>query len=91
MQDNTLFVCQCGDVSHQMVVSFDSDPLLNDNLWFQIHLSDGGLLNRIKYALMYIVGKKSRYGDGAFAEVLFNKSKTKQLIDTLTKHYEEMD
>lgn len=90
MENNTLFICQCGDVGHQMVISFDSDPDLSDIIWFQIHLSDVGLLNRIKYAIMYVLGKKSRYNNGAFGEILFDKSKTKELIETLTKHYEVM-
>ena len=91
MEDNTLFICQCGDVEHQMVISYDSDPIFNDSIWVQIHLSDVGLLNRIKYAIMYILGKKSRYGNGAFSEILLDKPKTKQLIDILTKHYEVMN
>lgn len=90
MESNELFICQCGDISHQLVISYDSDPMLNDSIWFQIHLADTGVLNRIKYAIMYIFGKRSRYGCGAFSEVLFDKSKTKELIDTLIKHYEVM-
>jgi hypothetical protein len=39
---------------------------------------------------MYVLGKKSRYNNGAFGEILFDKSKTKELIETLTKHYEVM-
>jgi len=88
--NNTLFVCQCGDVSHQLVVSYDPDPGFNDAIWIQVHLSDVGFLNRLKYAFYYILGKKSRYNGGSFSEVLFDKQKTKQLIDTLTKHYEVM-
>lgn len=90
MESNTLFVCQCGDVSHQMIISFDSDPLINDSIWFHIHLSDVGFWKRLKYSIKYIFGAKSKYGDGAFAEILFDKSKTKELIDTLIKHYEVM-
>jgi hypothetical protein len=90
MESNTLFVCQCGDISHQLVVSFDSDPDFRDHIWFQIHLADVGFFKRLKYGIQYIFGKKSMYGDGAFAEVLFGKQQTKQLIDTLTQHYEVM-
>lgn len=90
MENNTIFVCQCGEIDHQLVVSFDSDPDFRDFIWFQVHLSDTGLWNRLKYAILYILGKKSRYNAGAFAEVLFDKQKTKQLIDTLIKHYEVM-
>jgi hypothetical protein len=90
MENNTLFVCQCGEIDHQIVLSFDPDPDFNDTIWFHVHLSDMGLWNRIKYAFLYVLGKKSRYGCGAFAEVLFTKKETKNLIDTLTKHYETM-
>lgn len=91
MENNTLFVCQCGEIDHQLVVSFDPDPDFNDSIWFHVHLSDMPLLSRIKYAILYVLGKKSRYNAGAFAEVLFTKQETKKLIDTLTKHYEVMN
>jgi len=90
MESKNLFVCPCADVSHQVIVSFDPDPDFNDFIYFHIHLSDVGLWNRIRYAFLYIFGKKSRYGHGAFAEVLFDKQQTKNLIDILTKHYEVM-
>jgi hypothetical protein len=90
MESNDLFVCQCGEIDHQLVLSFDADPDFNDTIWFHVHLSDLGILNRIKYAFLYIFGKKSRYGGGAFAEVLLDKQTTKEFIDTLTKHYEVM-
>ncbi len=91
MENNTLYVCQCGDVSHQMVISFDPHPGFNDSIWFHIHLSDIGLWNRIRYAFRYILGKKSRYGDGAFAEILLDKAETKKLINTLVYHYNIME
>lgn len=90
MENNTLFVCQCGEIDHQIVLSFDPDPDFNDTIWFHVHLSDMGLWNRLKYAFLYVLGKKSRYNAGAFAEVLLTKQKTKELIDTLIKHYEVM-
>jgi hypothetical protein len=90
MESNTLFICQCGEIDHQLVVSFDSDPDFRDSIWFHVHLSDMGIWNRIKYAFLYVLGKKSRYGCGAFAEVLFDKQNTKKLIDTLVVHYNSM-
>lgn len=91
MENNSLFVCQCGEIDHQLVISFDSDPDFNDSIWFHVHLSDMGLWNRLKYGFLYILGKKSRYNCGAFAEILLDKIKTKELIDILSKHYEEMN
>jgi hypothetical protein len=88
LMENTLFVCDCGDINHQMVVSFDSDPGFNTEIWIQIHLTHMPIWKRLKCAVAYIFGYKSNYG--AFVEVLLNKEKTKQLIDTLTKHYGDM-
>ncbi len=86
--ENTLFVCECGDVEHQLIVSFDPEEGFNDTIFFQIHLGNVGFLNRIKYAIKYILGKKSRYNSGAFSEVLLNKEQTARLIEVLQKHYE---
>lgn len=82
----TLFVCQCGDIHHQMVITFDDDPLFNDALFFEIHLSDTGFWKRLKYGILYILGRKSRFGYGAFSEVMLSKNETQRLIDILKSH-----
>jgi hypothetical protein len=86
----TLFVCQCEDVHHQMVISFDDDPMFNDTIWVEIHLTDIGFWRRLKYGISYIFGQRSKIGHGAFAEILLNKQKTKSLIDKLTDHYSKI-
>ncbi len=88
--ENTLFVCECGDVEHQLIVSFDPEEGFNDTIFFQVHLGNVGLFNRIKYAIKYVLGKRSRYNSGAFSEVLLDKKQTKDLIDILKKHLEEI-
>jgi hypothetical protein len=88
--NKTLFVCQCEDIHHQMVISFDDDPLFNDTIWIEIHLADIGFWKRLKYGIFYIFGQKSKLGHGAFAEILLDKEKTKNLIDTLTNHNSRM-
>jgi hypothetical protein len=87
----TLFVCDCGDVSHQMIISFDDDPDFNDTIFLEIHLTDIGFWRRLKYSIQYLLGKKSRYNGGGFSEVLLNKEKTALLIEALQKHYEVMN
>ena len=89
--DNTLFVCDCSDISHQVIVSFDSDPCFNDTIFVCVHLTDVGFWKRVWYSLNYIIGKRSKFGDGAWAEVLLDKQKTAKLIQTLQTHYEEME
>jgi hypothetical protein len=90
VESNTLFVCQCGDVHHQLVISFDPDPSFNDCIWFQIHLSSFSFFGRLKYAIAYLFGQKSDCGAGAFAEILVNKKETTRLIEVLKTHCERM-
>ena len=75
-----LFVCHCGDVSHQFVVSSFDDE---EEIYIEMHLSDVGFWNRLKYAFWYVLGKRSRYGCGAFGEVFLNKEQITHLIDVL--------
>ena len=86
--ENTLFVCDCEDVDHQFVVSFDSDCYFNDQIIFHVHLQEIGFWKRLLYALRYIFGKKSKYG--SFGEILLDKEKVCDLTDVLTKHYLRM-
>jgi hypothetical protein len=86
--EHELFVCDCGDVSHQFIVTRFYDEY--DYLYIEIHLSDVGFWRRLKYAFHYIFGQRSRFGDGAFGEVLLNKESTARLIEVLQENYERM-
>jgi hypothetical protein len=81
---NTLFVCKCGDVSHQFVLTEFDDEL--DHVYIQIHLSDVGWFNRIQYAIKYILGKKSRFNSGAFGEIILGKDEISKLVEILLKY-----
>jgi len=86
-----LFVCSCGSVDHQFIItSFDDDEDYND-LYVEVHLSDVGFWNRLKYAFNYILGKRSSYNSGAFSEILLNKEITARLIEVLQNHYRRME
>lgn len=87
MTDHNLFVCNCGNVDHQFIITSLDDDFIS----IEIHLSSVGIFNRLKYAIKYILGKRSRYNSGAFGEVLLNKSQTHSLIKTLKTHYEKMN
>lgn len=80
--DYKLFVCDCGNVDHQFIISSFDDEFID----IQIHLSDVGFWSRLKYAFLYVIGKKSRYNGGAFGEILLNREQTVKLIETL-KNY----
>ena len=89
--ERELFVCECEDVNHQFIITYFYDDVFNNEICIEVHLSDVGLWNRIKYAFHYVLGKRSRYSSGAFGEVLLNKEDTAKLIGTLQNYYEVMN
>jgi hypothetical protein len=73
-----LFVCACGDPEHQFIVSqFPNEA----EVYIFIHLDNLTFWQRLKYAVMYIFGKKSKYG--AFGEIILNKEEKNRLISVL--------
>lgn len=80
-----LFVCSCQDVEHQFVLEFDEE--FNDSVILYIHLSSVSFFRRIVYAFEYIFGKKTKFGHGAFGEILLDKKQIKELIDSLQSCY----
>ena len=55
--ERELFVCECEDVNHQFIITYFDDDVFNNEICIEIHLSDVGLWNRIKYAFQYLLGK----------------------------------
>lgn len=54
-----IIICECGSREHQIVMEYDAE----DNCIFcSIHLVKRNLLARVKTALKYILGYKSKYG-----------------------------
>jgi hypothetical protein len=88
MINRELFVCHCEDVEHQFVISFDEEF---DEIIIDIHLASLSFWKRLKYGVQYILGKRSKYGHGAFGEVLLNKNQTGRLVDVLKEHYATMN
>ena len=82
-EERTLFVCECGDVAHQFVVSHWSD---DEEVFVAVKLYRGNILERIGKAFRYVFGMPCKYGD--FDEVILNKEKALQLADLLYKKYE---
>lgn len=90
MTNQKLITCVCGDVSHQLVVEYDEQSGWNDCIVVYVHLSDMPFWKRVKYAFLYILGKKSKFGTGAFEEVILDKTKANELIGTLLGYYHQM-
>lgn len=86
MRSEEWIVCECGSLEHFLQISYEPDE--NEFVYVTIHLSELPFLQRLKLAVLYILGRKSKYGN--FEEILLNKSKLKNLIDNLTDYYRHM-
>jgi len=88
MNEHELFVCDCGDVEHQFIISksdnlYEEEPLL----YLLVKLNPQvGFFNRLLTAVLYIFGKKSIFGD--FEEIIINKEMAGRLIKVLTTFVE---
>lgn len=79
MSNHKIFICDCHDVSHNLVISKDEDYM-----YVNLHMSpDLTLLAKLKYCFLFLIGKMPEYG--AYAELMFNKEKTQELADYLTE------
>ena len=75
-EERTLFVCECGDVAHQFVISHWPDE---EEVFVSVKLYRGNIFERIRNAFRYVFGMPCKYGD--FDEVILNKEKAVS-IDT---------
>lgn len=62
MDTTELFLCQCHNVSHQLILS-TIDGTNPRTVYCSFHLDNYGLWNRIKSAILYLVGKDRKNGD----------------------------
>lgn len=74
----TLFVCRCYSIEHSFVVSAD-----DEDLFIEVHLSSVPLWQRVRNAIRYILGRKSKWGD--FEEVLLSPDQALDLGDKLVE------
>lgn len=88
--ENKSFYCQCGNLEHQVVISFTNEKTWNDLVFINVHLSQVKFLDRLKYALKYIFGI-SQSDSGAYDEILFNKKDLNLFISNLNDIYIKME
>lgn len=76
MEKNELFVCECSNVEHQLIFTyFDDEP---GDVYMSVHLvPETSIWKRIKNAIKYIFGYKSKYGD--FDEFIFKREDCEKL------------
>ena len=73
-----LFVCDCGSLEHQFVVScFNDDDDIDDWVYVSIHLAPVAWYKRVWEAVKYVMGKRSRYG--AFEEMILGEESCQEL------------
>lgn len=74
--EQEFFICQCNSPEHQLIFTYFSDEIGGD-VYVLVHLKPDSLWERIKNAIKYIFGYKSKYGD--FDEFIFKKEDANKL------------
>ena len=85
-----LFICQCGDPSHQFIISADKETTEGPCAFVSVHLNrEHNILKRIWTAIKYVFGSRCIYGD--FDEVIINPNdadRLQKVVDFLKEHQE---
>lgn len=66
---NEILICDCGDISHQLVFSYDEEE--NEVLLEYHLLHQKGFFQRLKTAFAYLFN--SKYKQGAFHSIILTK------------------
>lgn len=73
-KNETILVCDCNSIEHQMLIlKYD------DGVYVDIHLNKIPFWKRLIYGIKYIFGYQSIYG--AFDEFIFKKEHADKLIE----------
>ena len=81
--EQKFFICQCNSAEHQLIFSYFTDDKFGD-VYVTVHLVPDTLWKRIRNAIKYIFGHRSKYGD--FDEFIFKKedaNKLQSVVDYL--------
>lgn len=82
-----LLLCECASSEHQMIMRYfndDDHPVV----YVDVHLVKRNLWQRIKYAVKYIFGYKSKFG--AWDEILLGPQHIKSL-ESVIKHLKDAE
>ena len=83
-----LFICECGDPSHQFIISADKETTEGPCAFISVHLNrEHNIFKRIWYAIIYVFGARSIYGD--FDEIIINPNdadRLQKVVDFLKRH-----
>ena len=83
MNKSTVFVCNCTDISHHIIVDYDADPAWPcEELYFNILLNKhGNFWVRMKRAFTYLTGI-GEYNP-CYAELILDRVKIRSMIEAL--------
>ena len=82
-----LFLCSCASSEHQMIMhKSEGNDQYPPEVYVHVHLVRRSFWYRLKYALKYIFGYKSRYG--AWDEFILDSSHVKSL-EQVIQHLNE--
>ena len=83
-----LFICQCGDPSHQFIITADTDNTKGACAFVSVHLNrEHNIFKRMWTAIKYVFGRRSIHGD--FDEVIIKPNdaeKLQKVVDFLRIH-----
>lgn len=83
MEFNKIFICACHNTEHQLVINYFDDA--SKDVYVSVHLvPEKNIWKRIKNAVKYIFGYRSKYG--CFDEFIFNPKdadKLQKIVDYL--------
>lgn len=71
-----ILICDCNSTEHQIVIHRDTDDGL---IYCHIHLTNRGILSRLKAGLKYIFGYKCKYGH--WDEFILNRTHANTLME----------
>ena len=74
----SLYVCKCFSLQHSFVVCADEE-----DLFIEVHLTPLPFWRRVRNAVGYVFGRRSRYGD--FEEVVLGPGDALDLGDKLVQ------
>lgn len=78
--ESKIFICQCGSPEHQLTFNYFPNEREGD-VYLWIYLRPDSFWNRIKNAIKYIFGHRSKYGD--FDEFIFRKEDADKLQEVV--------
>lgn len=74
--EKELLLCECGSSEHQMVIRYFNNEL-DAFVYVDVYLTKRSFWGRLKYAIKYIFGYKSKYG--AWDEIILGHKHIKSL------------